>query len=227
MSRAPGVLRRDRAGATARTGPPSNSRYPAFAVNAPGFAEPDYAMRRHAGGGRKDVMSVRRRWAGLARCWSRSIAPAGNPALRRCGERGRRAHGGAGRPLLRSSRPSALDGKFGRVTAFEFTATVDGRARNCLGFARAFGEPRLQIAGWYCKADAEVVDRRTLACAIEGLDAARRRERAEGAAAVRRRRAEAQVLRTRATSPAPPTIRRNDWIEARSGPKLRRSVATR
>ena len=52
---------------------------------------------------------------------------------------------------------------------FEFTARADGSARNCLGFARAFNDPRLQIAGWYCKDDVEVVDRRTLACAIEGL----------------------------------------------------------
>ncbi|MPZ40182.1 MAG: hypothetical protein GEU95_19420 [Rhizobiales bacterium] len=63
----------------------------------------------------------------------------------------------------------ALDSKFGPVVVFEFTAQFKGRARNCLGFARAFNHPLLQIAGWYCKADAEVVDRRTLSCALEGL----------------------------------------------------------
>jgi hypothetical protein len=44
-----------------------------------------------------------------------------------------------------------------------------GRARRCLGFARSFAEPPMQIAGWYCSAGEEVVDRATLACALDRL----------------------------------------------------------
>ena len=70
----------------------------------------------------------------------------------------------------RRLRPAApIETKFGRVTLASFVTSTDERVRSCLGFAQAFDDPRLQIAGWYCKGADEVIDAATLACAIERL----------------------------------------------------------
>jgi hypothetical protein len=60
-----------------------------------------------------------------------------------------------------------IDGKFGAVPLVDFAIAPDGRERRCLGFARAFDDPSMQIAGWYCSAGSEVVDRAALACALD------------------------------------------------------------
>jgi hypothetical protein len=60
-----------------------------------------------------------------------------------------------------------IDGKFGAVPLVDFAIAPDGRERRCLGFARAFDDPSMQLAGWYCSAGNEVVDRAVLACALD------------------------------------------------------------
>ena len=63
-----------------------------------------------------------------------------------------------------------IDSKFGAVPLVDFAIAAQGRAtRRCLGFARPFDEPAMQISGWYCSAGEEVVDRATLACALDRL----------------------------------------------------------
>ena len=66
-----------------------------------------------------------------------------------------------------------IDSKFGAVPLVDFAIAVPGtpneRPRRCLGFARPFDDPPMQIAGWYCSAGEEVVDRATLACALDRL----------------------------------------------------------
>ena len=66
-----------------------------------------------------------------------------------------------------------IDSKFGPVSLVDFAiampGTHNGRQRRCLGFARPFAEPSLQIAGWYCSADERPVDRATLGCALDRL----------------------------------------------------------
>jgi len=62
-----------------------------------------------------------------------------------------------------------IAGKFGAVPLVDFAIAPDGRERRCLGFARAFDDPSMQIAGWYCSAGSEVVDRAVLACALDRL----------------------------------------------------------
>jgi hypothetical protein len=62
-----------------------------------------------------------------------------------------------------------LDSKFGTVSLVDFAIAGHGRARRCLGFARPFDEPVMQIAGWYCSAGDEVVDRATLGCTLDRL----------------------------------------------------------
>jgi hypothetical protein len=64
-----------------------------------------------------------------------------------------------------------LDSKFGAVPLVDFaiTARSSPKQHRCLGFAKSFDEPEMQIAGWYCSGGDEVVDRAALACALDRL----------------------------------------------------------
>jgi hypothetical protein len=67
----------------------------------------------------------------------------------------------------------AIDSKFGAVPLVDFAIAVpgthNGLQRRCLGFARPFDDPPMQIAGWYCNAGEQPVDRAALACALDRL----------------------------------------------------------
>jgi hypothetical protein len=206
--------------------------YRAFALAVPEFGdpEPDYAIRRHPDGGRKDVMT----WGDPSSIGSRLMVEIYRPGreIRRFGEAAtevvaRTAELGGPYALKPAE---GIESKFGRLTAFDFTAAQGGRPRNCLGFARAFDDPRLQIAGWYCKAGREVVDRSGLACAFERLTllmAASEPKVTEFFARAELKRkfcAQKSVARTPAANTS---IKRNDWIDAPKEPKLRGRVAGR
>jgi hypothetical protein len=66
-----------------------------------------------------------------------------------------------------------IDSKFGPVPLVDFAVApqgpTSGNERRCLGFARPFREPAMQIAGWYCSAGREVVDRSMVACLLDRL----------------------------------------------------------
>jgi hypothetical protein len=62
-----------------------------------------------------------------------------------------------------------IDSKFGPVPLVDFAVAPNGHERRCLGFARPFKEPTMQIAGWYCSAGREVVDRAMVACLLDRL----------------------------------------------------------
>jgi hypothetical protein len=62
-----------------------------------------------------------------------------------------------------------IDSKFGPVALVDFAIAPQGNVRRCLGFARAFDDPAMQITGWYCSAGQEVVDRATLGCMLDRL----------------------------------------------------------
>lgn len=199
--------------------------YRAFTLRVPGFSdpEPDYAIRRHIAGGRKDILTLGHDDVARSRLMIEIYRPGkeltrfGDPA----GEVVARTVELGGAQRIAAVEP--IDGKFGSVPVFDFTASIDGRSRSCLGFARAFLEPYLQIAGWYCKGAAEVVDRGTLGCAIEGLSllAAASEPKVQelfARAEQRRRFCDAKPAKRA------PTLKRNDWIDARQQPKLRRMV---
>jgi hypothetical protein len=63
--------------------------------------------------------------------------------------------------------------KFGTAHLVDFAIaaqkTPNARERRCLGFARPFAEPAMQIDGWYCSAGDEVVDRSALSCLLDRL----------------------------------------------------------
>jgi hypothetical protein len=201
--------------------------YRAFALNTPQFPDTDYTIRRHSAGGRKDILTIPAEdGAGPPRMVveiyraGREIdqfGSAASEAVARTAE--------LGGPYS-VSPADAIASKFGRVNVFEFTARANGHARNCLAFTRAFNDPKLQIAGWYCKNDVEVIDRRTLACAIEGLSLLA----AASDTKVQQLFASAEQKRVFCAPRTPlrgATMRRHDWIEGPNRPKLRRSVATR
>jgi hypothetical protein len=62
-----------------------------------------------------------------------------------------------------------IESKFGSVALVDFAIAAHGNKQRCLGFARAFDDPVMQINGWYCSAGDEVVDRSTLVCALDRL----------------------------------------------------------
>ena len=62
-----------------------------------------------------------------------------------------------------------IDSKFGTVPLVDFSIATRGLQRRCLGFARAFTRPPMQIAGWYCSPGEEIVDRAALACVLDRL----------------------------------------------------------
>jgi len=62
-----------------------------------------------------------------------------------------------------------IDSKFGAVPLVDFAIAREGTEHRCLGFSRIFSEPAMQIAGWYCSAGTEVVNRTAVACAIDRL----------------------------------------------------------
>ncbi len=65
--------------------------------------------------------------------------------------------------------------KFGAVPLVDFAiaprerSDIHAASRRCLGFARSFSTPVMQISGWYCSPGEEIVDRATLSCALDRL----------------------------------------------------------
>jgi hypothetical protein len=146
--------------------------YAAFELLMPEFASllPDYAIRRRAeGGGRKDVLT-----------WG---TPTGDTPyvmveIYRPGSEGERFIDAPSEIAARLvdfqitddvKAAGTVDSKFGPVELVDFATLQNNAPHRCLGFARAFADPFMQIAGWYCSASTEVVDRATIACALDRL----------------------------------------------------------
>jgi len=135
-----------------------------------GGAPSRYAiLRRDADGARKDVLT----WGDAAASGAYVMVEIYRP-----GSAGERFIDAASEiaariiafPVTDDVKPAGqIDSKFGPVPLVDFAIAPDGRERRCLGFARAFDAPALQIAGWYCSAGQEVVNRATLACALDRL----------------------------------------------------------
>jgi hypothetical protein len=204
------------------------NNYPAFALVLPelGDPEPQYAILRHVQGeGRKDVMA----WGAREATGSRFMLEVYRPGreFRRLGEPlGEIAARVGGLGIAERLRPAeTLDSKFGPVALVSFAAKADQRTRHCLGFVRGFDQPLLQIAGWYCRPGAEVVDRATVACALDRLTLLM----AASDPKVSELFARAELKRNfcKLKTSASPAVRRNDWIDGTRSPKLRRSVAER
>jgi len=145
--------------------------FPAFALSIPEAADvpANYAIRRHAqGGGRKDILTLGE---------ADSPSPYLHVEIYRAGSEiggfddpraeiaaTARAHG----PVEITRLDEPLAGKFGPMTIVPF-ATSKGTQRSCLGFVRAYSDPRLQLSGWFCQGGPEFIGQSTLACALDRL----------------------------------------------------------
>jgi hypothetical protein len=204
----------------------------AFALTMPEFAEPtpDYAIQRHAnGGGRRDIMS----WGASPDEGARSrlmieiyrpgaelgdFGAASEVAIRTAT---------LGGPYPMQAAP-ALDSKFGPFDSFDFVASPEGAPRQCLGFMRAFEEPRLAILGWHCRAGLEIIDRGVIACALERLSLVMARSEPKVtelfAKAERQRKPCGQ--KTSVLARLSNTLS-HDWLASPAMPKLRGQLAAK
>ena len=203
--------------------------YPAFALSIPDLiaAEPSYAVRRHNfGGGRRHVITFGDR---------SSDEPFALVEVYRPGAETTRF----GDPLaamamltadLRVSRLAAAaplpDSKFGPIDLVDFSIAGSGGSRRCAGFVRGVGEPRLQIAGWYCNSGPELVDRVTIACLLDRLTVSA----APTDPTVTEFFSRAELRRNFCSQKAAQVAaagKRIDWLEERSAPDLRGRLAGR
>jgi len=145
--------------------------FPAFALSIPEAADvpASYTIWRHAdGNGRKDVLTLgepdstspylqveiyRPRSEVDRFADSKAVIISDAKAL-------------APVEVQRANKP--LASKFGPLTIVPF-ATSKGTPRHCLGFVRAYGDPRLQLSGWFCQGGTEFIKQSTLACALDRL----------------------------------------------------------
>jgi hypothetical protein len=146
--------------------------HPAFDVQMPELAAStfNYAIeRRTADGARKDELS----WGEAA-----GSGPYLMVEIFRPGETGERFIDAPSEIAARildftvtdDVKPAGeIASKFGAVPLVDFALTAHGKERRCLGFARPFDQPPMQIAGWYCSANGEVVERTTLGCVLDRL----------------------------------------------------------
>ena len=123
---------------------------------------------------------------------------------------------------------AAIDSKFGRVATYDFTARSGDRRHQCLGFVRSIADPRLQLAGWYCRGRVEVIDRGEFGCALERLSLMMSASEPK----VTEFFAKAELQRRLCATKPKPTQRasntkRDDWIDAPKEPKLRGRVVAR
>jgi hypothetical protein len=140
----------------------------AFALSIPEAADvpAGYAIRRHAKGGRKDILTLGE---------SDGVSPFLQVEIYRPGGEIRHfadpeieiltsAESLAPVEMERADKP--LASKFGPLTILSF-ATSKGTPRRCLSFVRTYRDPRLQLAGWFCQGGAEFIEQSTLACALD------------------------------------------------------------
>jgi hypothetical protein len=152
-----------------RPHPAFELQMPQLAAEASGYA----ILRRTADGARKDVLS----WGEAAGSGPYVIVEIYRPGP--AGERFIDAPSEIAARILPFTvtddvKPAgAINSKFGAVALVDFAiaaqTTQRAASRRCLGFAKPFDAPALQIAGWYCGAGDAVVDRAVLTCALDRL----------------------------------------------------------
>ena len=145
--------------------------FAALALSIPEAADvpASYAIRRHTvGNGRKDILTLGE---------LDSTAPLLRVEIYRPGnEIGRYADpvaemilsADALGPVEMQHLEKPLATKFGPLTIVPFVASK-GTPRRCLGFVRAYDNPRIQLSGWFCQGGTEFVEQGTLACALDRL----------------------------------------------------------
>jgi hypothetical protein len=135
--------------------------FPAFALSIPEAADvpASYGIRRHGeGGGRKDILALGEP-DGVAPYLRVEIYRPGSEIRRFAGAKAEIAAAAAALgpfALRRAEEP--LASKFGPLAIVTFE-TSKGARRHCLGFVRAYDNPRLQLSGWFCQGGADFIER--------------------------------------------------------------------
>ena len=145
--------------------------FPAFALSIPEAADvpASYVIRRHAeGGGRKDILALGEP-DGASPYLQVEIYRPGSETSQFAGPQDEIAAAAAALgPVVLQQAEEPLASKFGPLSIVAFE-TSKGVARHCLGFVRAYGDPRLQLSGWFCQGGADFIEPSTLACALDRL----------------------------------------------------------
>ena len=145
--------------------------FPAFALSIPEAADvpASYAIRRHAsGGGRKDIIALGEPDTVTTYLQVEIYRPGSETRLLAAPTLVILEDAAAFGPVVAPRADEPLPSKFGPLSIVAFE-TSKGIARNCLGFLRAYDDPRMQLSGWFCQGGAEFIERGTLACALDRL----------------------------------------------------------
>jgi len=152
--------------------------FAAFALSIPEPADvpASYTIRRHTvGNGRKDILTLGE---------PDSAAPFLRVEIYRPGNEVGRFADPIEEMILSADTFGPADvkhldkplaTKFGLITIVPFVAS-QGMLRRCLGFVRAYNDPRVQLSGWFCQGGTEFVEQSTLACALDRLTLRFRRQ---------------------------------------------------
>ncbi len=199
--------------------------YPAFALVMSEFegSETHYLIRRHLLGGRKDVIGFGSA-GGQGAHLRIEIYRAGGEQERFADAKTEIAARVADLDPAGMKGAGTLDTKLGRFSLVEFAAHPAGGPRQCLGFARVFPEPPVQIAGTYCRAGPAMIERGVLTCALDRLTLTAGGTEPKLAELF----AEAEVKRNFCGHNGPilaATPKRATWIESAREPKLRGRLA--
>jgi hypothetical protein len=145
--------------------------FPAFTLSIPEAADvaAGYSIRRHAlGNGRKDILTLGD---------PDSAAPYLHVEIYRPGSEIFSFSDAKAEiidaatvlgPIDIKRAEASLASKFGPLTIVTFV-TSKGTPRHCLGFVRAYSDPRLQLAGWFCQGGDDFIEQSTLACALDRM----------------------------------------------------------
>lgn len=143
--------------------------FPAFALSIPEAVDAPfhYTIRRHAtGGGRIDSVTLGERDGDSPFLQIEVYRP--GKEIFRFGEAASEVLARAGHlaPSGLTHLQEPVETKFGSISVAAFR-TGAGPRKSCIGFARGFYDPLLQIAGWFCQNGDDFVTPATLACALD------------------------------------------------------------
>lgn len=127
-----------------------------------------YEIYRHPDGGRKDIM----RWLaadGDAPVAQLEIYRPGAELVAFASPATELASRAAPADATGLQPAGLLDSKFGLIPLLTFSSRAGGGPGRCVGFAKAFETPRMQISGWFCQSETAVEQRALAACALNRL----------------------------------------------------------
>ena len=144
--------------------------FPAFGLSRPEAADAPagYAILRHTNGvGRKDILTLGQEDSASPYLRVEIYRP--GPEMEAFADATATIAGNAAsiEPVNLKRDDEPLASKFGPLSVLSFDTGKD-TPRHCLAFVREFGDPRLQMSGWFCQGET-FVERSTLACALDRL----------------------------------------------------------